>query len=315
MKEPNGYATGWFVVALAEELPAGKVLSLRYFGRKLVAFRGDGGEARVLDAYCPHLGADLGVGGKVVGDTIQCPFHAWRFGGDGACVESPYARSGKIPPRACIKAWTVAERNGLIFVWHDRLERSPSYQIPAIAEYGAPDWTGWSTSRVTIKTQPREIVENVADRGHFPAVHGTHLEEFDNEFVDHMAVQRSVGVAYPRGGGTDRFRLVATYYGPAYQVTEMESKLPNRLVNAHTPIDEHTLDLRFGVMLKKIREDGPMAKYADAYVQNLQTGFAEDIRIWENKVWRDRPALCDGDGPIGALRRWYRQFYPDVEQA
>ena len=303
MKEPAGYATGWFVVATAEDLPPGTVLSLRYFGQKLVAFRGEGGGVHVLDAHCPHLGADLGVGGTVVGDTIRCPFHAWRFAGNGTCAEIPYAK--KIPPRACLRRWEVRERNGLVFVWHDRLGRAPSYEIPAIAEYGSPEWTGWTMSCVTIRTQPREIVENVADRGHFPTVHGTHIEEFDNEFVDHMAIQRSAGVAYPRGGGQDRFRLTATYYGPAYQVTEMESFVPNRLVNAHTPIDEHSLHLRFGVMLLKKNE-----KYARAYVDNLQVGFGEDIQIWENKAWRDRPTLCDGDGPIGALRRWYRNRAP-----
>ena len=29
----------------------------------------------------------------------------------------------------------------------------------------------------------------------------------------------------------------------------------------------------------------------------------------ENKVYRDRPQLCDGDGDLGMLRRWYEQFY------
>ena len=34
--------------------------------------------------------------------------------------------------------------------------------------------------------------------------------------------------------------------------------------------------------------------------------------IWEHKIHLERPALCDGDGPIAALRRWGRQFYEDV---
>jgi 3-ketosteroid 9alpha-monooxygenase subunit A len=308
VKDLSGYATGWFVIAVADELPAGKVVSMRYFGRKLVAYRGEGGAVHVLDAYCPHLGADLGVGGTVVGDTIRCPFHAWRFGGDGACVEIPYLRPGaKVPPRACIRTWTVREKNGFVFLWHDRFDRPPSYEIPEIVEFGDAGWTGWSHKLMTIRTHPREIIENVADSGHFPAVHGTHLEQFDNEFVDHVAIQRSAGVAYPRGGGSDRFKLTATYYGPAYQVTEMDSFIKNRLVNAHTPIDEETLHLRFGVMLEK-----KAAKYAAAYVDNLTLGFGEDVAIWENKLWRDRPMLCDGDGAIGALRRWYRQFYPET---
>ncbi len=312
----GGFATGWFVIATAEELTAGTALSLKYFGQKLVAFRGESGVASVLDAYCPHLGADLGVGGKVVGDSIQCPFHAWRFAGDGGCVEIPYDRSerpAKSLGRAKIRSWPVSERNGLVFVWHDPQGRPPTYQIPVISEVGDPAWTPWTLNLMTIRTQPREIIENVADSGHFPAVHGTSLETFENEFVDHMAIQRSSGVAYPRGGGSDKFKLTATYYGPAYQVTEMDSFLPNKLINAHTPIDDQTLHLRFGVMLKRVGDDKKMARYAQGYTSNLQVGFAEDVAVWENKVWRDRPTLCDGDGAIGALRRWYRQFYPSED--
>ncbi|MSP17155.1 MAG: aromatic ring-hydroxylating dioxygenase subunit alpha [Myxococcales bacterium] len=303
------YATGWFVVAISEELATGEVLSLQYFGQKLVLFRGESGEATVLDAHCPHLGADLGVGGTVVGDSIRCPFHAWRFGADGGCVEIPYCISGKIPPRARVRAWTVSEKNGLVFVWHDTFGRAPSYEIPPIAEHGDPAWTPWTMSLMTIRTAPREIIENVADRAHFPRVHSTEIDSFENAFEGHLGIQRASGTAYPRAGGSDKFKLTATYHGPAYQVTEMESFLPNRLINAHTPIDETTLHLRFGVMLKKMASEEKMARYANGYRDNLQIGFAEDVQIWENKAWRDRPMLCDGDGAIGALRRWYRQFY------
>jgi 3-ketosteroid 9alpha-monooxygenase subunit A len=308
----RGFATGWHVVALTPELTVGKVLSLHYFGKKLVAFRGESGEAIVLDAHCPHLGADLGVGGTVVGDTIRCPFHAWRFGAGGECVEIPYCLNGKIPPRAKVRPWIVSERNGLVFVWHDERGGEPTYEIPAMPEHGDPEWTPWTMSLMTIRTVPREIIENVADKAHFPRVHNTFVDSFENEFIGHMAIQRASGMAYPRGGGSDKFKLTATYYGPAYQVTEMESFLPNKLINAHTPIDEHSLHLRFGVTLKKVVSDEKMARYAQGYANNLTVGFGEDVAIWENKAWRDRPTLCDGDGAIGALRRWYRQFYPSA---
>jgi len=211
------FPTGWFVIAPSEELAAGKVLSLRYFDRKLVAYRGDSGEAHVLDAYCPHLGADLGVGGKVVGDTVQCPFHAWRFGGDGVCVEVPYAP--KIPPRACVRSWELREKNGFVFVWYDALGRAPTWELPELPHFGDPEWTQLIVKTMTIKTPPREVIENVADRAHFPRVHNTNIDEWENEFVEHRAIQRATGVAYPQGGGSDRFKLVATYYGPSFQIT------------------------------------------------------------------------------------------------
>jgi len=103
---------GWFQVAYSDELKPGEVLPLAYFGGSLVLFRSESGEASVLDAFCPHLGAHLGYGGKVEGNCIRCPFHAWKFDRAGQCTEVPYAQ--KIPPKAKIKPWVVRELAGLI---------------------------------------------------------------------------------------------------------------------------------------------------------------------------------------------------------
>ena len=46
-----------------------------------------------------------------------------------------------------------------------------------------------------------------------------------------------------------------------------------------------------------------------AFVREISRQFDEDRPIWEQKVHWERPVLCDGDGPIGQLRRWARQFY------
>ncbi len=305
--ELTGFARGWFVIGFADEIPAGEVKRMKYFGEEMVAFRGEDGAVRVLDAYCPHLGAHLAVGGEVVGNTVRCAFHAWRFDGEGQCVEIPYAE--KIPKKACLRSWPIRERNGLIFLFHDRTGDPPEYEIPDIAEYGTEAWLPWSKNTLQVKTHPKEIVENIADKAHFPTVHGTHVDEFTATFEGPIATQRTRGVAYPRGGGKDNFALTHTYYGPAYAITEMESFLENKLMLAHTPIDEGTLDLRFGVSLKIAGDLERTEGFAQKYVENLTTGFHEDIQIWENKKYRSRPQFCDGDGPIGKLRRWYSQFY------
>ncbi len=303
----EGYPNGWFVVAYSDDLGVGDVRPMKYFGTELVAFRGQDGQVRVLDGHCSHMGAHLGHGGRVIDDTIECPFHAWCFVGSGACVTIPYAK--KIPVKARQRAWRVREVNGMVFVHHDRHGREPTWDIPVVEEYASDQWTPWKQSTMEIKTHPREIVENVADKAHFPRVHNTKVEQFENEFRDHLAIQRTHGEAYPKAGGVDRFFIEATYHGPAYQFSRMDGILKSVMVNAHTPIDEHSLHLRYAVSIKRFGDDEKADKFAAMYAENLRLGFGEDVQIWENKCWREVPVFCDGDGPIGKLRKWYKAFY------
>ena len=61
-----GIPVGWYTVATSEELRAGQVLPVKYFAEELILYRTESGEARLTDAYCPHMGAHLGAG-KVEG--------------------------------------------------------------------------------------------------------------------------------------------------------------------------------------------------------------------------------------------------------
>lgn len=302
---PSPFARGWFVIGWSGDVAPGDVKPLRYLGRDLVLWRSADGTPAVHDAHCPHLGAHLGVGGKVDGEQLVCPFHAWAFDRHGACTRIPYAT--KIPPRAALRAWPVTERNGVLFLWHDPDSAPPTWEVPELQDAGSPTWTPWYPNIVQVRTHPREIVENVADSAHFAVVHRTDVSSFENHYEGHMATQITEGVATPKLGGRDEFRIVATYHGPAFQLSDMRGVLHARLLLAHTPIDEGTLDLRFAVMLER---KGPRTEeFAKFYVDNLRLGFHEDIEIWEHKVFRPRPTLVAEDGPIGRLRTWYAQFF------
>jgi 3-ketosteroid 9alpha-monooxygenase subunit A len=326
----NGYPRGWFVVCFSDEIEVGDVHRMQYFGRELVAFRGESGEVSVLDAHCPHLGAHLGVGGTVQGDSVRCPFHAWSFGGDGVCTDIPYTE--KIPRRARVRSFPVCERNGCVHIWYHEDAGEPTWEIPVIEEYGTPEWMPWSRRLLRIRTHPKEVMENVADKAHFPKVHRTEILQFENEYDAHRATQRTEGIATPPGGGTDHFKIEATYFGPGFQISHMDGVLESILILAHTPVSldggargrgfvedgdpfdrlydgaDH-IDLRFGVSLRMTGGRSRTEKFSEMYLDNLRRGFMEDIEIWENKVFRPSPQLVPGDGPVGSLRRWYRQFY------
>ncbi|WP_420437385.1 Rieske 2Fe-2S domain-containing protein [Candidatus Poriferisocius sp.] len=52
-------------------LAVGEIKSFYAFGKDLVLYRTESGEARLIDAYCPHMGAHIGAGGKVDGDGTE----------------------------------------------------------------------------------------------------------------------------------------------------------------------------------------------------------------------------------------------------
>lgn len=305
----SGYAKGWYVVSWSSELETKKTLPLQYFGKHFVLYRSETGQPVLLDAHCPHLGAHLGHGGKVQGEDIVCPFHAWKFGANGRCTEVPYA--SRIPPRAAVRSYPVREHSGMILGYFGPEGAEPDYEVPAIDELGGEAWTPLETAQIEIRTKPREVIENIADVAHFLPVHRTKLDEFEVIIDGPRATQRGVGKGRNLKGEKIPVETIATYHGPAVQFTRLAWAFPMVLINAHTPIDENRLLLRFGVSLRGV--DGyPMTReIIDAHVAYARNGYFEDVAIWENKCWRDTPVLADGDGPILKVRKWYASFFPE----
>jgi phenylpropionate dioxygenase-like ring-hydroxylating dioxygenase large terminal subunit len=99
-KDENGvrlYEQNWYAVAMSDEVAAGASIGADYLDGRVVVWRGEDGVARVMNAWCAHLGADLSVG-QVVGNDIRCAFHHWQYGDDGVCTRIP--AGDKIPPKA-----------------------------------------------------------------------------------------------------------------------------------------------------------------------------------------------------------------------
>jgi phenylpropionate dioxygenase-like ring-hydroxylating dioxygenase large terminal subunit len=302
------YPNGWFRACHAGELAPGEVKRLHLLGRELVAFRSDAGAARVFDAHCPHLGAHLGVGGKVEGDGIRCPFHGWLWSGEGRCVEIPYAK--KIPPKARIRSWPVVERNGVVFLHHDAEGRPPAYEVPEFPECGSPDWTPLEVRRWTVKSRWLDMNENSVDRAHFRFVHGTpYVPEAELEIEGHVfRVRNAVKMNTPRGviEGT----LTTTDYGPALQTVHITGAVDTFMLNTVTPIDDETSDVSFAYAVRQ-PPGGERQGVGAARIRDLEFQFEQDRAIWENKAYWERPMLCDGDGNLGAYRRWMRQFFSE----
>ena len=300
------YPRGWFIVAAASELSNEKPTPLFYFGRKMVGYRDSGGRPIVMDAVCPHMGAHLGYGGEILGDTIRCPFHHWEFGASGKCTKIPYSKI--IPPAAKLRTYPVHEVNGLIFMWNDPEELEPNYAIPEIAEWNQPDeWTHWVPETRPMRTQQHEVIDNIADATHFGPVHGMNVTDFSVTFDKHMAIQHQHGPSVLAHGEDGLLSTDAVYHGPGYLLTYLYTEIDTIMLVGHTPIDKQNLQLFYGLMVRKgPKIDQPLI---DRLTAEGKAAFFQDADIWENKSWVTNPLLVNGDGPILQARRWYSQFY------
>jgi phenylpropionate dioxygenase-like ring-hydroxylating dioxygenase large terminal subunit len=124
------YPSGWYAVAFAAELPRQGTLTRSLAGHELLLFRTASGQAAAIDAYCPHLGAHLGRGGRVCGEVLRCPFHGFQFDTGGRCVATGYGT--KPPPNAVAKTWPLRERNGMLLVYHGAAGSVPPWEVPAV---------------------------------------------------------------------------------------------------------------------------------------------------------------------------------------
>ncbi|MGF7121813.1 3-ketosteroid 9alpha-monooxygenase subunit A [Rhodococcus sp. BE178] len=321
---PTRFARGWHCVGLTRDLNDGKPHPVHAFGTKLVVFADSQGELQVLDAYCRHMGGDLSQG-EVKGDSVACPFHDWRWNGKGKCTDIPYAR--RVPPLARTRAWTTMEKDGLVFVWHDPEGNPPPPEvtIPDMSQPGE-EWTDWVWKSITIDTNCREIIDNVVDMAHFFYVHYGFPIKFKNIFEGHVATQYYEGVGREdmRRAGAEKTTpigndSVAAYYGPSFMVDELKYRYPDFdidsiLINCHYPITPDKFVLMYGIKVKQTDEiRGEEAQELAASMASYITiGFEQDVAIWKNKTRIENPLLCEEDGPVYQLRRWYEQFYVDV---
>jgi nitrite reductase/ring-hydroxylating ferredoxin subunit len=309
---PFGIPNSWYVVAYSDELSAGEVKRLQVLDRDLVMFRGEGGEAAVLDGFCPHLGAHLGVGGTVVGDTLQCPFHGWRWKMDGECEEIPYSK--RIPPNVRAARYPVVERNGMVFVWFHSEGEAPSFEIPFVEGWGAKDWLGsWLKWEWTVKTHPQEMAENGIDWPHFEKVHGMPVPEDRScefrrdSFLWQVGGAKSVSTL---DGQTDELKMYGENWGMGFSWLKQAGTYQTVVATGLTPLDGETTLVRMGVIARIGDQDEAGAREElRAYMEEHAVFAEQDFAIWENKKFRAEPGLCEGDGPIAEYRRWAAQFY------
>lgn len=310
----RGYASmpipyGWFAVAMSGEIPNGQVKTLRYFATEFVMWRGGDGVLRALDPFCPHMGAHLGVGGQVAGNDLRCPYHHWRFNGDGGVTKIPYTEAiSASMKKSCLPNWPVQEVDGVIFVWYHPHRIAPKWEVARVPQCPQGEWQLAGIYDWVVNIHCREIPENGQDYQHFNAVHGV-AGPPAAEFKIEGWTRRNTVVAEmntPRGPMEGMIDVTAT--GPGQSITEFKDVTHVVMNQQVTPITAEQTHIRWQLYHIPGLSDGKL-RVTQARMRDLVNQIHQDIPIWNNKKREERPMLVKGDGPILAYRKQYDRFF------
>jgi phthalate 4,5-dioxygenase len=159
----------WLPAAMSSELERdGAPMRLMLLGERLIAFRDTSGRVGVMDQRCPHRCASLFLG-RNEEDGIRCVYHGWKYDVAGNCVDMPNTpphQDHKAKIRA--KAYKVAERNGLVWVYMG--ERAAAPPLPGIEASLLPE----SDLQITFARREcnwLQALEGDIDTSHFGFLH------------------------------------------------------------------------------------------------------------------------------------------------
>lgn len=167
----------WYIILDADEVPRGRPLGVTRLGVVLALWRDRQGVVHATRDRCPHRGASLSQG-PVVGDDVACPFHGFRFRGDGACTAIPAQGERPVPSGYGVEAFTVRDAHGFIWLWWGEA----TGELPPIRwfdDLSGPRWR-WRAGRLADDWAIHwtRVVENQLDFIHLPYVHATSIGRF-----------------------------------------------------------------------------------------------------------------------------------------
>lgn len=311
------FPRGWFMVAEASELGA-EPMPLRFFGKDFVLYRGASGKLIVLDAHCIHMGAHLASGKstaivkehrQIEGDSIRCPYHAWRYNATGQVDDIPNF-NGPCPKNAKLNSYTVTEALGAIMLWHDPEGGAPDFELPLLPEWDDQHWINGVYDHLgSLPIHPQEILDNMADSNHLGPTHGVPPEYFRNEYQGPVQIQTQGGF---RTEYNAYLRTYTWYTGPGLLISRMQIG-PEYIIELifNTPVEDGSVKVWHNLVMRNTSDTPTSAdqQRQKAFQVVVLDAFAQDFDIWSNKA----PALTIKAVPTERNfklgRTWYKQFY------
>lgn len=141
-------------------------VSVKVCEKNYVLWKDVSNKIQAFPDRCPHRGAKLSQG-KVINNTLQCPYHGWCFRTDGRCIRVPQLNvSSDIPDVCNIASLRTHVHDGIVWM------------SPDGAEFKNDDLT-WSNQDMYLVTDSElhanyhfvHQIENLLDPAHIHFVH------------------------------------------------------------------------------------------------------------------------------------------------
>jgi len=301
---------GWYQIAFERDLQA-DVSSVPVGDRRLLIVR-SGAEINVYDAVCPHRGADLGVGGKLLHPRVlTCPYHGHRIalGGEGG---GPY----------CVAKYPSLVRSGLIFALVGDFELG---KLPDMLDYLEQTHKIFAGFTKTIKVPPEMVIENAFDWAHFPPVHDVLKVEYGEPTVEDgvftATTKLRVGPSMWQGTGDGTHHddgstfvevpLLARAYSPNLTITQVAvggGDHPHFVIASAVPMLDGTSTIRLSVAMPVIEGFAPPQEFADLMLQFESMGLEQDRPVWENLALNATPKYTAEDDNVLKYRKFCERF-------
>ena len=329
------FPEGWYFVAARRELLKAGLVRRTWMGEEVVVWCDDSGVVCVAEAFCPHLGSDLGpkAGGRICGGRLICPFHGFEYDATGQCVATPFASP---PKSARLRVFETREVCGLVFGWWGLEGREPQWNLPT----DTPTQAGWSDigiQTIRFPGHPQDTTENSVDLAHFRYVHGYdnvsrplpvsiegHRLESRIDFATRRRITGGIGISLDISSTT----LVCGLGYSFVEIREHSIGMDLRLWVLATPVDGALIDLTLATQTREILKPkrwiaglGFLPVKLRAPIMNRiissfqKQDVLQDVTIWSRKRYVGRPRLCRSDGEIMSYRAYCAQFYADSRQS
>ncbi len=290
-------------------------VAVRVLGDDFVLWRDAAGVPRAAPDRCPHRGTRLSLG-RTCDGQIECPYHGWRFDGDGRCVAIPALPGFAAPASHGLVTHRLSEAYGLLWLQFEAEATRPRFD----AEID-PTLRKLNVGPYDVAASAPRIVENFLDLAHFGFVHEGWLgDRAHAQLADYRIEPTASGFVasgcrawQPKsnrlsseGSWVDyRYELTSPWSAVLTKLPEKQGGYRDEIALFVCPVDEEVSRVWFRMALTDVDS-------SDEQIRAFQhTIFTQDQPVLESQRPKRLPLStgevhCAADRSSAAYRRFLR---------